>query len=86
MVIVGEVWLFIELKTLYIIMPNVVFTMSVTFERLFLNVYIYHQTYRHNKTETRRVKTLIILFSDKVRIRAKYVRTPHNLVTSRRDS
>ena len=81
MVIVGEVWLFIELNLIHYYLPNVVLTISVAFERLFLNVYMYHQTYRHNKTETRSVKTLIILFSDKVRIRAKYVRTPHNLVT-----
>ena len=28
---------------------------------------MYHQTYQHNKNETRRVYKLIILFSDKVR-------------------
>jgi len=55
MVIVGEVWLFLELNLIHYYLPNVVFTISVAFERLFLNVYMYHQTYRHNKTETRRV-------------------------------
>ena len=62
MVIVGEVWIFLIIICLMSSLPY-----SLLAWRLFLNVYMYHQTYQHNKRETRRVYILVILFSDKVR-------------------
>ena len=73
MVIAGEVWIFLIIICLMSSLPY-----SLLVWRLFLNVYMYHQTYQHNKKETWRVYILVILFSDKVREKGEICDEHHN--------